>query len=75
MWFTQTVMVRDTLEPPTRQYVPAFGYVSLFPLLMMLLPPESNELGQQLQLMRQEPLLWTPYGLRSLATTSSIYKK
>jgi mannosyl-oligosaccharide glucosidase len=69
------VMVRQVLAPPKLQYVPAFGYVSLFPLLMQLLPPGCEELGQQLALLRQEGLLWTPYGLRSLAPTSSIYMK
>ncbi|WIA10052.1 hypothetical protein OEZ85_010262 [Tetradesmus obliquus] len=68
-------LVRQVNEPPQLQLVPCFGYVSLFPLMMQLLPPESRELGQQLQLLRQEQLLWTSHGLRSLAPTSSIYKK
>ena len=41
-------------------------YVSLFPLLMGLLDPSSSELGQQLKLLKQPDLLWTPYGLRYL---------
>lgn len=71
----QRELVRQVNEPPQLQLVPCFGYVSLFPLMMQLLPPESRELGQQLQLLRQEQLLWTSHGLRSLAPTSSIYKK
>lgn len=71
----QREMVRQVNAEPRPQLVPSFGYVSLFPLLMQLLPGGSPELGQQLELLRDEALLWTPQGLRSLATTSSIYKK
>lgn len=38
--------------------------MSLFPLLMGLLPASSAELGQQLHLLRRPDLLWTPFGLR-----------
>ncbi|DBA75567.1 TPA: hypothetical protein ACH3X2_009124 [Trebouxia sp. C0005] len=48
-------------------------YVSLFPLLMGLLESSSPELGQQLKLLKQPDLLWTPYGLRSLSLSSSIH--
>jgi mannosyl-oligosaccharide glucosidase len=71
----QREFVRQVSEQPSLQYVPSFGYVSLFPLLMQLIPADSDVLGQQLQLLQQEELLWTPQGLRSLATTSSIYNK
>ena len=55
-----------TGAPPIPQLVPQFGYVSLFPLLMRLIPPNAPELGRQLHLLRDESRLWTPYGLRSL---------
>jgi mannosyl-oligosaccharide glucosidase len=71
----QREFVRQVNEAPSLQYVPDFGYVSLFPLLMQLLPAESDELGTQLRLLQRQDLLWTPQGLRSLATTSSIYNK
>ena len=71
----QTVLRRVVREAPSRRLVPSFGYVSLFPLLMGLLPPASPELGRQIALLTDEQLLWTPYGLRSLAKTSSIYKQ
>ncbi|CAI7809969.1 unnamed protein product [Closterium sp. NIES-54] len=54
---------------PTLRFVPHFGYVSLFPLLLRLIPPHAVELGQQMEALREEKLLWTPFGLRSLATT------
>ena len=50
-------------------------YVSLFPLLMRLLPPASSELGAQIRHLRDPELLSTPYGLRSLARNSSLYLK
>lgn len=71
----QREYVRQVSSRPSEQLVPAFGYVSLFPLLMQLLPADSPELGKQLELLRQDQLLWTDQGLRSLAPTSSIYKK
>eukprot|EP00887_Chlorella_sp_A99_P004738 scaffold4.g4738.t1 len=61
-------------EAPARRLVPQFGYVSLFPLLMRLLPAGSAELGRQLELLRDPGLLWTPYGLRSLAASASLYQ-
>jgi mannosyl-oligosaccharide glucosidase len=71
----QRELVRLVSARPSLQFVPSFGYVSLFLLLMQLLPPDSDVLGQQLQLLQQEQLLWTSHGLRSLAPTSSLYKK
>jgi hypothetical protein len=68
-------LVRVVREEPKMQLVPAFGYVSLFPLMMELFPVNSEHLGDQLNLLQKEELLWTSYGLRSLATTSSIYMK
>ena len=44
--------------------MPCFGYVSLFPLLMRLIAPDSEELGKQLVLLTDPGLLWTSYGLR-----------
>jgi hypothetical protein len=53
--------------PPMRLWLALqFGYISLFPLLMRLIPPDSPILGRQLELVRDEGRLWTPYGLRSL---------
>lgn len=45
---------------------PGGRYVSLFPLLMELIPADSPILGQQLELLRDPQLLWTDHGLRSL---------
>lgn len=60
-------------EPPQPQYVPHYGYVSLFPLAMGLIPETAPELKAQLEKLRRQDLLWTPYGLRSLAATSTLY--
>jgi len=59
---------------PRAQFVPHFGYVSLFPLLMGLIPADAPQLGQYLQLLRDESELWTPHGLRSLSMRSSLYQ-
>lgn len=59
--------------PPVPQFVPHYGYLSLFPLIMGLIPKDSPELGQQLALLRQSDELWSPHGLRSLSKSSSLF--
>ncbi len=41
-------------------------YVSLFPLLMRVVPPDSHELGVLIAQLTEADLLWTPFGLRCL---------
>ncbi|KAG2483058.1 hypothetical protein HYH03_018041 [Edaphochlamys debaryana] len=94
------VSERVTKGWPLPQFVPQFGYVSLFPLIMKLLPTggpngadgaaaaaaegaaggaaagAGAELTlQQIALLRDTSLLWSPHGLRSLAASASLYKK
>ena len=45
------------------------GYLSLFPFLLSLLPPDSPHLGAILELLRDPEHLWTPHGLRSLSAS------
>ncbi|XP_073129902.1 mannosyl-oligosaccharide glucosidase GCS1 [Henckelia pumila] len=66
-------LVREVLEKPELKLVPHIGYVSLFPFMDRLIPPESWILEKQLDLISNKSILWTNYGLRSLAKTSSIY--
>ncbi|XP_061439744.1 mannosyl-oligosaccharide glucosidase [Rhineura floridana] len=69
-------LLRVARKPPKLQFVGgAFGYVSLFPLLLQLLRPDSQHLGSLLADMRSEKHLWTPFGLRSLSRTSLFYLK
>ncbi|KAK3285625.1 hypothetical protein CYMTET_6780 [Cymbomonas tetramitiformis] len=60
-------------QAPKLQYVPQIGYVTLFPLLMKLLNADAPELPKMLEIIRSEEHLWTPYGLRSLGRSSSMY--
>ena len=60
-------------QGPVPQYVPHFGYVSLFPLMMRLLDPGSDVLGEQLRQLQDPDKLWTEFGLRSLSRDSSLY--
>jgi mannosyl-oligosaccharide glucosidase len=66
---------RVVKSPPSLQYVPHYGYLSLFPLIMNLIPNDSPILGQQIALLQKESELWTPFGLRSLSKSSSLYNK
>ena len=62
-----------TGERPRPRFVPHFGYNSLFPLALHLVPWASPDMRLQLQQLQDPQLLWTQFGLRSLAKTSSIY--
>ena len=68
--------LRVVLEEPEYRLVDdTFGYVSLFPLMMRLVEPASDQLGHILRDLRNPTLLWTDYGLRSLAKSSPLYDK
>ncbi|KAG0605933.1 hypothetical protein M758_9G099500 [Ceratodon purpureus] len=71
--YMQSEMERVVLKPPVLGWVPHYGYNSLFPMLMDILPLDSLMFENQLQLLHNESNLWTNFGLRSLATTSSLY--
>jgi mannosyl-oligosaccharide glucosidase len=51
------------------------GYVSIFPFLLKLLPPDSPRLLSLLNLIRDPKHLWTPFGLRSLSTKDQFYEQ
>lgn len=68
-------LVREVLERPELRLVPHVGYVSLFPFMEKIIPPDSWILDKQLDLISNRSILWTDYGLRSLAKTSSLYMK
>ncbi|CCG84827.1 protein of unknown function [Taphrina deformans PYCC 5710] len=49
------------------------GYISIFPVLLGLLPPQHPHLGAVLKLIRDEDHLWSAYGLRSLSKLDRYY--
>lgn len=62
-------------EEPKYQYVNQVGYVSLFPFLLQIVEPTSGKFGKILRDLEDPSKFWTPYGLRSLSKTASIYMK
>lgn len=49
------------------------GYISIFPLLLGLVPVESPHLGALLDMMSDPMHLWSDYGLRSLSKSDPFY--
>lgn len=71
----QPPLVRQTDRQPDLRFVSASGYISLFPLLLQVLQPTSDRLGRILADLENPRLLWTEYGLRSLAKSAPLYMK
>lgn len=66
--------IRVVIKSPTKRFVDStFGYVSLFPFLTEILEPNSYQLGQILNDLKNPDLLWTNFGLRSLSKSSPLY--
>lgn len=72
---TRLVRVVKSRKGPIQKFVNSFGYVSLFPLLLQILKPNSPKLGKLLKDLKNPDLLWTDYGLRSLSKSDPLYKK
>ncbi|KAI9843039.1 MAG: Processing alpha glucosidase I [Sclerophora amabilis] len=49
------------------------GYISIFPFLTGLLPPDSPRLGAVLDLIADPEELWSDYGIRSLSKSEELY--
>ena len=68
-------MVRMVETEPSYKFVESFGYVSLFPMLLEIIDPDSPKLGIILDKLRDPKHLWTNYGLRSLSKSAPLYDK
>ncbi len=55
------------------EFIPRVGYVSIFPFILRAVAPSSPKLATLLDIMEDPSLLYTPYGLRSLATSDLFY--
>jgi hypothetical protein len=62
-----------SLVPSRPQFVEHLGYVSLFPLLLRLLPADAAELAPTIELLRDPARLWSPYGIRSLSAADKMW--
>ena len=57
------------------RFVEHTGYLSIFPLMLRVLPADAPQLGKVLESMRDPKRMWTPWGLRSLAKDSNYYQR
>jgi mannosyl-oligosaccharide glucosidase len=62
-------------EELSLQHIPRIGYVSLFPLLMRMLPPGSPRIDAVLDIIESPDLLWSDHGLRSIAKNDTFYRR
>lgn len=69
------IFTRKVNSSPNKKLVNHFGYINLFPMLLRLLPSDSDELRIILDKLDNPRLLWTQYGLRSLSASDPIYNK
>src|SRR5271156_6038097 len=51
------------------------GYISIFPLLLGLVPADSPHLGALLDVISSPSHLWSDYGLRSLSKSDEFYSQ
>ena len=51
------------------------GYVTMFPLALSLIPVDAPELSDVLDVLSSPDHMWSPHGLRSLASSSPVYGK
>ena len=68
-------MERVTKNAPELRFVDSYGYISLFPFLLKIVDPYSLKLGKILQDLQNPNLMWSKFGLRSLAKTAPLYNK
>jgi mannosyl-oligosaccharide glucosidase len=67
---------RLTAQNFSMTVVPRIGYVNLFPFLLKVLPISSTKEIQEILTIIEDPkLLYTDYGIRSIATTDKFYLK
>ncbi|KAJ2345688.1 Processing alpha glucosidase I [Coemansia sp. RSA 2673] len=65
--------LEDEDEGLERVFVCHRGYVSLFPMLLGLVPPDSKKLGHILSMIEDPEELWTEFGVRSLSKRDEFY--
>lgn len=56
-------------------HIPRVGYLSIFPLLLCILPANSPQLPKLLDVIESREHLWSDYGLRSISTLDLFYQK
>lgn len=73
-WSEKDNMYCDqALEENKPVYVCHKGYLSLFPMILGLLPADSPKLGAILDMIENSQELWSPYGLRSLSRSDEFF--
>lgn len=68
-------MSHTNAAPDESTFICHKGYLSLFPLLLELVPSSSPKLGPILDLISSPAHLWSPHGIRSLSLSHPLYGK
>ncbi|KAI9025132.1 glycoside hydrolase [Phycomyces nitens] len=63
----------QTIEDGEPVHVCHKGYISIFPVILGLLEPDSPKVKAILDIIEDEKELWSPYGLRSLSASDKFY--
>eukprot|EP00026_Physarum_polycephalum_P001358 Phypoly_transcript_01359.p1 GENE.Phypoly_transcript_01359~~Phypoly_transcript_01359.p1 ORF type:complete len:805 (+),score=137.01 Phypoly_transcript_01359:1030-3444(+) len=73
-WNKQSKSYADlSTHIPSKEYLVHDGYISIFPLLLGLIPHDSPKLGLVLDVVRDPAKLWSQYGILSLSRQDTYF--
>ena len=75
------ILLQETIDNMTLNYIPRIGYNNIFPFLLKLIPIQHNTVDAKNKLLKMLDMIedtngiWSDYGLRSLSKSDMFYKK
>jgi len=74
-WNEVSKMYNDVDLSEEKTYVDHVGYISLFPILLGVVPKDSPKLEALLRAIKDPNQLWSQYGIRSISISDRFYTK